>query len=142
MDYDDYYPDDLGGEEYQIDPVEEEAVDQLGGFFKQNKDDVFFSKQLEVQNEKGYFHWVTNRAIKRLINDGLLSSQPLQLSLQLKLGAIEGGKIIFLWHRSNRYYKRQLDKVYKLVSEYSSPDVGKSLGQQGEKLVLEAFAKN
>ncbi len=52
-----------------------------------------------------------------------------------------GGSIHLMWHRSYRYYHRDATRVVRLVEEYSDPNIGGSLGLQGEALVLEGFAR-
>ncbi len=39
-------------------------------FFAERKDEVFFSRQIEVLHEDDFFHWVTNRAIRDLVSRG------------------------------------------------------------------------
>jgi hypothetical protein len=46
-----------------------------------------------------------------------------------------------LWHRSYRFYRRSATRVISLVEEYADPNIGASLGLQGEMLVLEGFAR-
>src|SRR5580765_4418234 len=62
-----------GGEDQVLDAYEKDARDHLRPFFEQHRDRVFFSRQLEVQNEDRYFHWVTNRAIRDLEGERDLS---------------------------------------------------------------------
>jgi len=57
------------------DPVEIEAREFLREFFKSNPERVYFSRQLEVQNENRYFHWITNRAIRDLAAEGTILSE-------------------------------------------------------------------
>lgn len=58
-DFDEIYDNSLqASDETQL-----EARDHLRKFFDENREMVFFSRQLEVQNENAYFHWITNRAI-------------------------------------------------------------------------------
>lgn len=40
------------------DPVEIGARELLRDFFERNSQRVYFSRQLEVQNEGRYFHWI------------------------------------------------------------------------------------
>ncbi|HEX6729555.1 MAG TPA: hypothetical protein VF074_06075 [Pyrinomonadaceae bacterium] len=66
---------DLYGDESESpDVAETGARDHLRIFFKENRKGVFFSRQLEVQNEGEYFHWITNRAIRDLEDEGLIKS--------------------------------------------------------------------
>jgi len=93
------------------DPVEIDARDLLREFFERNRQHVYFSRQLEVQNESRYFHWITNRAIRDLEAEGLILSERRNL--------ISGGTIKLLWHKRFRYYKREASRVVELVNEYS-----------------------
>lgn len=122
-------------EEYERvpDPKQEEARSDLEDFFEEHKEEVFFSRQIEVQNEARYFHWVTNRALTELKDDGFISSEIRQLNW--------GGMITLYWHRSYRYPRRKAAALVKLVEEYSSPEVGGLLGLHGEIMALEGFTR-
>jgi len=115
-----------------VDRVEIEARELLRSFFERNRHNVYFSRQLEVQNEDRYFHWITNRAIRDLESEGIILSERRNLS--------SGGTIKVLWHKRFRYYKREAAKLVTLVNEYSAPNIGAALGLQGEALILEGFA--
>lgn len=47
------------------DYFEESAREDLITFFEKNKGRVFYSRQIEVIFEDKYFHWITNRALRR-----------------------------------------------------------------------------
>jgi len=47
-----------------------------------------------------------------------------------------------MWNKSYRYYRRDAQRLVKLVEEYSDPNIGGALGLQGEALVLEGFARS
>jgi hypothetical protein len=115
-----------------LDPVESRARDLLAAFFEINRQRVFFSRQLEVQNEDRYFHWITNRAIRDLEGEGTILSETRNLT--------SGGTIKLIWHRRFRYYKREAARLTELVNEYSAPNIGAALGLQAEALILEGFA--
>lgn len=114
------------------DSAERSARDLLRVFFDNNRDRVYFSRQLEVQNEDRYFHWITNRAIRDLESEGLLLSE--------RRALLSGGTIKLIWNRKFRYYKREAGKLVDLVNEYAAPNIGAALGLQGEALILEGFA--
>lgn len=95
---------------------------------------MFFSRQLEVQLEGEFFHWVTNRALRELVDGGYVKREVRQLAT--------GGTVTLVWHRSYRYYRREAADVVALVEEYADPNIGAALGLQGEALVLEGFALN
>jgi hypothetical protein len=52
------------------DHEEEVARDELERFFDAHREAVFFSRQIEVQHEDRWFHWITNRALRDLVKDG------------------------------------------------------------------------
>jgi hypothetical protein len=115
------------------DPKEEEALSYFEEFFAVNREAVYFSRQLEVMHEDRWFHWITNRALGRLGEKALLKTEERQLS--------NGGKIILMWHRGHRYYRRDAKRLVQLVDEYANPNIGSALGLNAELLVLEGFAK-
>ena len=131
MEWDDFF----GYEEYEgsADPKQEEARDYLKDFFEENKEEVFFSRQIEVQNEARFFHWITNRALNELRSEGVIVGEERRLSW--------GGMITLYWHKSYRYYKRKAMEVVNLVEEYSRPEISGSMGRHGELMVLDAFAR-
>jgi hypothetical protein len=115
------------------DLIEIEAREFFREFFGRNPEQVFYSRQLEVQYEGAYFHWITNRAIRELEAEGVIRSEWRKLSA--------GTSIKLVWHKSHRYYRRDATKLFKLVDEYSNPYIGASLGLHAELLVLEGFAR-
>lgn len=114
------------------DPAERRARKVIGKFFEDNREGVFFSRQIEVIHERDYFHWISARAIRGLIAEGLI------LMETRRLGTL--GEIHLLWHNKYRYHRRAAAKLVKLVEEYASPNVGGALGSHGELIVLEGFA--
>ena len=60
-----------GADERAPDLREIDATNALRNFFEGNREQVFFSRQLEVRNEQEYFHWITNRAIRELESKGV-----------------------------------------------------------------------
>ena len=83
--------------------------------------------------EREFFHWVTNRALRRLVEEGRIISEARKLAL--------GSEIKLLWHRKYRFYKRAATDVFDLVNRYSTAATDGTLGLQGEHLVLAAFAR-
>jgi len=115
------------------DTEEEKARARLLAHFEDNPTSVFYSRQLEVLYEREYFHWVTNRALRRLLDEGRIHTETRQLST--------GSEIKLLWHKGYRFYKRSADEVFKLVDSYTTAATDGALGMQGEHLVLAAFAR-
>jgi hypothetical protein len=117
-----------------IDTVEERAREKLTAFFEERKDEAFYSRQVEVLYEGEFYHWITNRVIRDFIESGFLLSEERRLST--------GGLIKIFWHKQNRYYRRRASKIISLVEEYAHPDILATLGQHGEMMVLEGFARS
>jgi hypothetical protein len=113
--------------------AEEKARARLLAHFEDNPERVFYSRQLEVLFEREYFHWLTNRALRRLVEEGRIHTEARKLS--------SGSEIKLLWHRGYRFYRRAADEVYKLVDKYTTAATDGALGMQGEHLVLAAFAR-
>ncbi len=116
------------------DPKEDEAYSELTAFFEKHREQVFFSRQIEIQYEDKYFHWVTNRAIRHLRDSGSIKGETRPLA--------STGTINLLWHKGNRYYRREAVKLIKLVNEYSDPNIAAAIGLNAELLVLEGFARH
>ena len=57
------------------DPRQISAREVLIQFFEEHREQVFFSRQLEVRYERDYFHWITNRALRDLEAMGLVRSE-------------------------------------------------------------------
>jgi hypothetical protein len=116
------------------DAVEASAVDDLRELFEANQSRVFYSKQLEVLHERKRFHWITNRALRQLVEDGVLVSEVRHLQ--------SGGDVHLMWHRRYRYYRRAAAAVAGLIEEYAAPAVSAAVGLNGELLVLEGISKH
>lgn len=115
------------------DSEEEKARSRLLAYFIDNPEAVFYSRQLEVLFENEFFHWVTNRALRRLVEEGHVLSEARKLTI--------GSEIKLVWHKSFRFYKRAANDVFRLVDMYTSAATDGTLGMQGEHLVLAAFAR-
>jgi hypothetical protein len=127
------FSDEFNSDERPPDPREEDAREALETFFKVNRETVFFSRQIEVQHEDKWYHWVTNRALRDLVESRLLKDEKRSLAT--------GGSIHLMWHRSHRYYRRDATRVVRLVEEYANPNIGGAVGLHGEHMVLEGFAR-
>ena len=124
----------LEGNDRSPDTEQGRARAKLELFFEEKRERVFFYRQVAVQHEKEFFHWVTNRAITYLIQKGQIQTETRAL--------VTGGVIKLLWNRGYRYYKREAKRVVKLVEEYTHPDIGNALNQHGIRMVLDGFARS
>ncbi len=120
------------GDERPLDPAEERAREDLMILIEADQEQVFFSRQLEVQYEDKYFHWITNRAIRDLENEGYVKSDKRKMKT--------GGDIKLYYHKGFRYYKRSANNIVALVETYSDKDFGESIGIQGELMIQSGFA--
>ena len=116
------------------DPKEANAKETVKEFFEKNRETVFYSRQTEVIHEKQYFHWLTNRVLRELADEGNIRSQQQELSTK--------GTINLYWHKSNRYHRRSAKSVVDLVQEYTEFSHGGALGLHGERMVLHGFARS
>lgn len=115
------------------DPAQIRSRRELEDFLAKNAEQVFFSRQLEVLFENRYFHWITNRTIRDLVEGDLLSEETRPL--------ISGANIHLLWPRRYRYYKRAARRLEDLVNEYAESNVSAAVGLQGGAIILEGFAR-
>lgn len=113
------------------DPAQEAARHR---YLATRQEEVFYSRQVEVAHEDDHSHWITNRVIHELVEDGVLLEETRPLAT--------GGDIHLLWPRSYKHYRRRAKAVVGLVEEYASPNIGAAVGLQGEALVLEGFARH
>ncbi len=118
-------------EEPAPDKYVESAKDALISLFDREPNRAYFLKQLEVKLEKAHFHWVTARATNELIRDGILRSEQLPLGAQTR--------VKFVFHRSYRYYKREIERLLKVVRSYSRPEIARACGEQADILFFNAF---
>jgi hypothetical protein len=96
-------------------------------FFAQNREEVFYERQLTVIFERSFFHWITVKALLELAAGGSINSQMLEL--------VPGVPIRFFWARGNRYWRRQASRVTSLVRRFSENAFIHAIGFQGEILV-------
>jgi hypothetical protein len=107
------------------DSEEEKARARLLAYFVDHPQDVFYSRQLEVLFENEFFHWITNRALRRLIEEGrVVNAESRTLDI--------GSSINLVWNKSFRFYKRTAKEVFDLVNEYTNAASDGTLGMQGE----------
>lgn len=72
-------------------------------------------KQIEVIFEDKYFHWVTNRAVDSLVDEGF--------------PGLEKRDIAHFVYRSDiRYIRREINRRAKIISRYTDPTITKAIG--------------
>lgn len=85
-------------------------------------DDPYHKKQIQVLFERrNYWHWVTDRAITSLLEEGFLKK-------------VKKDNTIFVMRSDVRYYTRKINKRIQLIHSYSDPYVSKGYGVYAEDL--------
>ncbi len=135
MVYDNYYIYDIS-EDYYEDNIPDsyflDAIDRIEQIYNEDKNRVFYIRQLQVLLEKDFFHWVTYNALKALIDRGDLK--------EVKYKKNSGTPINFIVHHSNRYFKRDINEMYKVIRKYSQDHITRSCGHRAEDLFFKAMA--
>jgi hypothetical protein len=93
---------------------------------------VYYGRQLEVQLERSYFHWITKRGLNELKAEGAIGFT------QKKLGDVTAH---FYRPRRHRYPNRQMNESMGLIREFSAPEFTRALGHNGEQLADAGFAR-
>ena len=122
-----------GEEAISKDSFQQDAYSEIKEFLNLNVLKVYYGRQIEVLFEDKYFHWITNRVLRQLVNERVILVE----SRNLKWG----GSVNLYWHKTNRYFKREASKVVNLIERYSLDKIGSAVGRHGEHLALEGFAK-
>lgn len=120
-------------EQYTPDVYFLRAKESIGALYETNKENIYYIRQIEVKLEKEYFHWVTYNAIESLKKEGYLKSISVSLSTL-------GTPIQFLIHHSNRYPRREMNEMVKIINEYSQDQITRSCGHRAEDLFALALA--
>lgn len=81
----------------------------------------YHRKQIEVLFERKYFHWVTDRAVNTLLEEGFLQEEKTAIAH-------------FVWRADIRYIKREIKKHEKIIQRYSDPIITKAIGDYAELL--------
>jgi len=90
-------------------------------------DDPYHKKQIQVLFERrNYWHWVTDRAITALLEEGFLKE-------------VREDNTIFIMRSDVRYYKRKISKRMQLIHSYSDPFISRGYGVYAEDLFRMSF---
>ena len=85
-------------------------------------EDIYHKKQIQVLFERrDYWHWVTDRAITTLLEEGFLKE-------------VRTDNTIFVMRSDVRYYKQKIKERMKLISRYSDPYISRGYGVYAEDL--------
>lgn len=123
-----YQPEQYGPDKYFL-----QAKEEIKSLYETDKENVFYIRQLQVKFEKDYFHWLTYNVLESLKKEGYLKPISVELS-------ILGTPVQFLIHHSNRYPKRDINELAKIIDEYSQEQITRSCGHRAEDLFALALA--
>lgn len=93
----------------------------------------YHRKQIEIIFESKYQHWVTDRAVTSLIQEGFLREQPFQLPT---IG------LNFVCRHDRKNIARATKERAEIVRAYSAPNISKGTGDQAEFWCLHLFRSN
>lgn len=121
---------------YPPDPKTQQVKRLIVERLEQEPKRVYFQRQLEVIHEKQFFHWVTDRAIRELEEEGKILVDFYPIPVGAHRDAV---KMITL--KSNRYYKREASRIGDLIAQYSNPRVTQDTGFWGQELFKVAYGR-
>ena len=124
----DFYEEEEGYEQYIPDYYFEEAQSGIRGLYEEDKNRVYYLRQLQVKLEKKYFHWVTNNALLGLLKVGYLKDYRIEAS--------KGTSTRYFIHHSNRYPVRAIRRIEEVVQAYSQDNITRGLWIQSRGFIL------
>ncbi len=128
----DFYEESEEYEEYSPDRFFAAAQEDIKNLFEENKEKVFYLRQLQVMFEKQYFHWVTNNALYGLLKIKYLKDH--------RVYKKNGTSTRYYLHRSNRYPMRAINRIEEVINEYSKDNVTRGCGYRAEDLFVKGLA--
>jgi len=108
------------------------AQKEIKELYENNKESVYYLRQLQVKLEKRYYHWVTNNALIGLFKIGYLKDYRIERE--------KGTSTRYFIHKSNRYPMREIKKLESVIDEYSQDHITRSCGHRAEDLFCKALA--
>jgi hypothetical protein len=148
VDFDDDEDRERGGREWipdeeYLDRYVEGATAAIRELIEGRPDDVFYERQLQVLFEGRFYHWITSRALKELVQDGLVQSEYMPMggrpSPEHSEGA--GARMRFFFSNKLRYWTRKAKEVLRLVQVYSEVEFTNAFGHHAEMLFDAALPK-
>lgn len=109
-----------------------QAQQDIRELYENDRESVFYIRQLQVKLEKKYYHWITNNAMIGLLKLGYLRD--------FRIPKERGTSARFFIHRSNRYGRRTINSIEKIIQEYSQDHITRSCGHRAEDLFCKALA--
>ena len=130
--YDDFVdtPEDYG--ETGRDSYFDEVQQRIRELYEGDKQSVYYVRQLQIKFEKEYFHWITYNAMIGLEKIGYLKD--------MVIAREKGTSARYFIRTTNRYPMRQINKMEKLIEEYSDDMITRSCGHRAEDLFCNGLA--
>lgn len=127
LSWEDYEPDfEDFVEERPRDAMVDTAKEALRQLFDNEREQVFYKRQLQVIFEDRFFHWITDRALTELAAEGHIAEDTEAVPV------IE--HITFYRAKTHRFWKRQAAEIVGLVQRFSDPEFTRALGAHGEQM--------
>ncbi|MCX5855775.1 MAG: hypothetical protein NTZ24_14600 [Deltaproteobacteria bacterium] len=133
MDYDDFTeaPEDYF-EPSKPDHYFLQAQKEIRELYEGDRESVYYIRQIQIKFEKKYYHWITNNAIIGLNKIGYLKD--------VRIPKERGTPARFFIHKANRYARRTINRMEKVIDEYSQDHITRSCGHRAEDLFCNALA--
>jgi len=109
-----------------------QAQKEIRELYEGNRESVYYIRQIQVKFEKKYYHWITNNAIIGLYKIGYLKD--------VRIPKEKGTSTRFFIHKANRYARRAINSMEKIIEEYSQDHITRSCGHRAEDLFCNALA--
>jgi hypothetical protein len=133
---DDYYYDFVDApEDYEgsgRDSYFDEVQQEIREIYESDKKGVYYVRQMQIKFEKKYFHWITYNAMIGLEKIGYLKD--------IRIQREKGTSARFFIHKTNRYPMRRINKMEKLIEEFSDDTITRSCGHRAEDLFCNSLA--
>lgn len=130
--YDDFVdtPEDYGvtGRDSYFDEVQQ----KIREIYENDEKSVYYVRQMQIKFEGKYFHWITYNAMIGLEKIGYLKDKVIARE--------KGTSTRYFIRKSNRYPMRQINKMEKLIEEYSDETITRSCGHRAEDLFCKGLA--
>jgi len=126
----DFYEEFLVSKEYKY---FEECQKDIENLYEKDKSKVYYLRQLEVKLEEKYFHWITYNVLRYLKDLGKLNVEERKQK--------DGTTRHFYIHKSNRYPLRRINKMEKIINEFSQEHITRSCGRRAEDLFCLGLTK-
>ncbi len=133
IDYDEFYeaPEDYY-EPSTPDHYFLQAQKEIRDLYEEDRERVFYIRQIQVKFEKKYYHWITNNAINGLYKNGYLKD--------VRIPKERGTSTRFFIHKANRYARHTINRNKRFIEEYSQDHITRSCGHRAEDLFCKALA--